>query len=76
MEETTLTLPQMLSEKQAARVLAVSTSALRKWRRLGGGPAHTHLGRCIRYDLRAIENFLEENTSGKGANGSGPSLKP
>jgi hypothetical protein len=64
MEQTALTLPQMLGEKQAARMLAVSVAALRRWRREGRGPQFTRVERCIRYDPRAIERFLAENSSG------------
>jgi hypothetical protein len=63
MEQFILTLPQLLSEKQAARVLAVSVAALRRWRREGRGPRFTRLERCVRYDMRAIERFLAENSS-------------
>ena len=63
MEQTTLILPQMLGEKQAARMLAVSVAALRRWRREGRGPQFTRLERCIRYDLRAIERFLAKHSS-------------
>ena len=66
MEQASLTLPQMLSEKQAARILAVSIAALRRWRREGRGPIFTRLERCVRYDLRSIELFLAENSSGNG----------
>ena len=64
MEQATLTFPQLLSEKQAARILAVSIAALRRWRREGRGPIFTRLERCVRYDLRSIELFLAENSSG------------
>ena len=64
MEQMTLTLPQMLSEKQAARILAVSIAALRRWRREGRGPEFTHLERCVRYNVKAIEGWLAENSSG------------
>ena len=64
MEEMTLTLPQMLSEKQAARVLAVSIAALRRWRREGRGPEFTRLERCIRYNVKSIESWLAEHSSG------------
>jgi hypothetical protein len=56
-------LPQMLKEKQTAEMLEVSKAALRKWRREGRGPQFTRLGRCIRYSLRAIEEFLAEHSS-------------
>jgi hypothetical protein len=63
MEQTTATLPQMLNEKQAASLLAVSIAALRRWRRESRGPRFTRVERCVRYDLRAIERFLAENSS-------------
>lgn len=56
--------PQMLNEKQTARVLACSVGALRKWRRVGGGPIFSRFQRCVRYDLRALERFLAEHSSG------------
>jgi predicted site-specific integrase-resolvase len=60
MEQAILTL---VNEKQAARILAVSISALRRWRREGRGPQFARLERCVRYDVRAIESFLAENSS-------------
>jgi hypothetical protein len=63
MEPTIVTLPQMLDEIEVARVLAVSVAALRRWRREGRGPRFARLERCIRYDLRAVERFLAENSS-------------
>jgi predicted site-specific integrase-resolvase len=59
-------LPQMLNEKQAARTLAVSVVALRRWRREGRGPTFIRLERCVRYDLRSIERFLAEHSSRGG----------
>jgi Helix-turn-helix domain len=64
MEQTIQILPQMLSEKQTARILAVSTAALRRWRREGRGPEFMHLERCVRYSVKSIEGWLTENASG------------
>jgi len=63
MEQTLSTLPQMINEKQAARVLSVSVAALRRWRHDGRGPEFARLERCVRYPVRAIERFLAENSS-------------
>ena len=63
MDNTLLNTPQMLNEKQAARVLCVSVAALRRWRRERRGPAFSHLERCVRYDVREIEHFLAKNSS-------------
>lgn len=64
MELTTTALPQMLDEVQVARVLAVSIAALRRWCREGRGPEFARLGRCIRYNVKSIECWLAENSSG------------
>jgi hypothetical protein len=63
MEQTTLTL-QMLSEKQVANILKISVALLRRWRKLRCGPKFCHLGRCVRYDVRVIERFVTEHSSG------------
>ena len=55
--------PQLVTEVQAAQILAVSVAALRRWRREHRGPAFTRCERCVRYDLRTIESFLTENSS-------------
>jgi predicted site-specific integrase-resolvase len=55
--------PQLINERQAAQLLAVSVAALRRWRREDRGPAFTRCERCVRYDLQAIERFLTENSS-------------
>jgi hypothetical protein len=54
---------QLITEIQAAKMLAVSVAALRRWRREDRGPAFTRCERCVRYDIRAIEKFLSENSS-------------
>jgi hypothetical protein len=54
---------QLVTEAQAARMLAVSVAALRRWRAERRGPVFTRCGRCVRYDLRSIERFLEQNCS-------------
>ena len=57
--------PEMLDERGTARLLAVSVAALRRWRRERRGPEFVHCGRCVRYDIRAIERYLSENSSAK-----------
>jgi hypothetical protein len=56
---------QLVTERDAARMLAVSVAALRRWRRENRGPAFVRCERCIRYDLRALERFLAERCSSK-----------
>ena len=67
MEQMTLILPQMLNEKQAAHILSVSVAALRRWRRERRGPQFTRLERCVRYETRAIKEWIAENTTEKQA---------
>lgn len=56
-------LPQLLDEKRAAQLLAVSVAALRRWRREQRGPEFVHLERCVRYPARSLERYLVENLS-------------
>jgi predicted site-specific integrase-resolvase len=67
--------PQMINEKEAARMLAVSVAALRRWRREGRGPAFTHLERCVRYSLSSIRFYLTKNSSST-KEGRRTNLKP
>jgi hypothetical protein len=54
----------VVGEEEAACMLSASRAALRRWRREGRGPQFTRLERCVRYEIRAIENFIAENSSG------------
>jgi len=56
--------PQLLTERQTARLLACSVGALRKWRRTGGGPIFSKFQKCVRYSTRDLERFLAEHSSG------------
>ena len=49
-------------EDEVARQLSVSRALLRKWRRLGGGPRWIHIGRCIRYQISDLHDFLNESS--------------
>jgi hypothetical protein len=56
---------QLVTERAAAGMMAVSVAALRRWRREHRGPEFVRCERCVRYDIRAIERFLAENCSSK-----------
>jgi hypothetical protein len=56
--------PIVVTERQAAHLLSVSRAALRRWSREKRGPQFTRLESCIRYDLRSIESFVTQNSSG------------
>lgn len=49
---------QLLTERDAAKILHVSVQLLRKWRAMGTGPKYVRLGRCIRYALSDIESYI------------------
>jgi hypothetical protein len=53
--------PQIVREREAARMLGVSTAALRRWRRERRGPAFVRLERCIGYRLADLAEFLTRN---------------
>lgn len=48
-----------LTESETARLLNLSVSGLRKWRRNGSGPRYVRLGRLIRYRVADIQVWLD-----------------
>jgi hypothetical protein len=56
----------VVREAEAARILAVSVAALRRWRREGRGPTFVRMERCIGYRLSDLESFLDKNPCSPG----------
>jgi excisionase family DNA binding protein len=56
---------ELLTTKEAAALLKVSTVTLAKWRQLSKGPAYTRSGRLIRYEWEALTAYVKQNTVGK-----------
>jgi hypothetical protein len=54
---------RLLTEREAARVLSIAEITLRNWRRNGLGPAHVQLGRCIRYTVNALQDYVDGHLS-------------
>ncbi|MCL4839136.1 MAG: helix-turn-helix domain-containing protein [Thermoanaerobaculia bacterium] len=60
----------LLTERQAAERLGLQRATLEKWRVLGCGPEYLKLGRAVRYQPAALEEFIasrrRRSTSGYG----------
>ena len=56
----------LLSERDVARLLAVSVAALRKWRRQGFGPRFRKLGSAVRYHPADLDAWLNARVTGGG----------
>ncbi len=52
----------VVRERAAAKMLGVSTAALRRWRYERRGPAFVRLQRAIGYRIADLEQFLTDNT--------------
>ena len=52
----------VVREAEAARILAVSVAALRRWRREGRGPTFVRIERCVRYRVADLEHFLRRSS--------------
>ena len=55
----TLLLPEpLITEGEAASILRVSLTSLRRWRRQGSGPVYRKLGRTVRYRPEDLADFV------------------
>jgi hypothetical protein len=54
--------PILLTEQEAANILALQVKTLQAWRVRGGGPKFVKLGRCVRYLQTDLEQYLAEHT--------------
>ena len=52
---------QLLDEREVSKRLSISINTLRCWRLTGDGPNWVKLGRLVRYDAAALENFVGRN---------------
>ena len=49
----------LISQREAARLLASSVATLRRWRRSGDGPPWVRLGeRLVRYDMADLRRWV------------------
>ena len=64
---------QLLDEKQAAALLKLSVKCLQGWRVRGGGPPFVKLGRAVRYEVPALEAFIQEAVR-RSTSDPGPAL--
>jgi predicted DNA-binding transcriptional regulator AlpA len=53
-----LTRSRLLNEKELAVLLGVSVSTVRNWRYTYQGPPPQKVGRSVRYDISAVEDWL------------------
>jgi hypothetical protein len=64
---------QLLNEREAAALLRLSIKCLQNWRVRGGGPSFIRLGRAIRYEVPALEAFVQEGVR-RSTSDPGPAL--
>jgi len=53
--------PLVLSTKQAAETIGISTSTLAKFRLAGEGPKYSKLGRRVFYEEAELRKWISEN---------------
>lgn len=64
---------QLINEREAATLLRLSIKCLQNWRVRGGGPPYIRLGRAIRYEVPALEAFVQEGVR-RSTSDPGPAL--
>jgi excisionase family DNA binding protein len=60
----------LLTEQDAADLLQVDLSTLRRWHREGAGPPCLEIGRQVRYRQAAVEGWLTGTISAGSPEGS------
>jgi excisionase family DNA binding protein len=48
----------LLTEREAANLLRVSLTSVRRWRREGGGPVYRKIGRSVGYRPEDLADFI------------------
>ncbi len=51
----------LIGEHDAASILNLKVSTLRRWRWSGDGPRFIKLGGAVRYDPADLDQFIDEN---------------
>ena len=57
----TIEIPELLNQKQVAKILGVSTKLLERWRCYGGGPEFRKIGGSVRYELSDVLEFIKSH---------------
>ncbi len=53
---------ELLTETEAARVLRLAVTTLRRWRYSGRGPVWHKIGHLVRYDAAELREYIAHNT--------------
>ena len=67
METASNALPELLTEKDVARITKRSVASVRRWRRLSQGPKFLRISSSIRYRPGDLKAFLESRPMGGGS---------
>src|SRR5947208_423393 len=51
---------EVRKEKDVSKLLSVSVSTLRRWRRLGKGPIYRKLNGAVRYAALDVQKFIDD----------------
>ena len=59
-EQSFLQGKRALTEIEVEAIYGLKRRSLQQWRFLGRGPRYVKAGRCVRYRVRDIEDFLDQ----------------
>jgi predicted DNA-binding transcriptional regulator AlpA len=66
MEALGISLQELLTEHDVARVTGLSVASVRRWRLLRQGPKYLKIGAAVRYKPGDVSAWLESRPSGGG----------
>ena len=75
-DNTTTTLPRLITTVEVARLLRVSPRTLQRWRWTGSGPPYLKIGARVRYTRPAIEAYVRAAERRPGASQVGGRSTP
>ena len=74
MEEKTYKPSEFLSEAEVSEAYRIPKSALRGWRKRGGGPPFLKFGRAVQYPKAELVEWLQSSLESSNLVGAQPSL--
>ena len=62
MKDLAISSTTLLTENEASNILSVPVRTLQKWRFKCRGPVYKKIGRCVRYSIADLTDYIKKST--------------